>query len=338
MAQLIKLQDYVSRYEKDMIRYPSQFVHLKKKKWEKIKQQWDEGSTFMDEEDLQQFKEEVEGMEGKDGKDGLIKRFRKVWVREEKTVEEPMKELIEEKSNACNESSFDFEPHMYNRPESLEDLKHNYLDQVYQFQLKWASSTLMDKSYMDSKYLREEPLRYFLQRFPDTYLVLYKPIILIKKAPVELDILVITPTTAWCILLLEGLDKSAYIGSTERFWTVKTGTQDKKILSPLISLDRTEHILKQLFKQQNVELPIKKTILSRNGYIDFPDAPFGLNIVDKRSYSEWFAQQRNSRSPLKHMQMKAAKVIIEHTKTTSVRRMQWSMDKSDDSTLSKTFE
>lgn len=302
MAQLIKLQDYVSRYEKDMIRYPSQFVRLKKQQWEKIKQQWDEGSAFMDEEALQQFKEEVEG---KEGKDGLIKRFRKIWVREEKPVEEPTEELIEEKSNVCNESSFDFQPHLYNRPESLEDLKHEYLDQVYQFQIKWASSTLMEKSHVDSKYWHEEPLRYFLQRFPDTYLVLYEPIILVKKAPVELDVLVITPTAIWCISLLEGSDKSAYIGSTDRFWTVKTGTQDKKMLNPSIALDRTEHILKQLFKQQNVELPIKKTILSRNGYIDFPDAPFGLNIVDKRCYSEWFAQQRSARSLLKHMQIKS---------------------------------
>ena len=37
MAQLIKLQDYVSRYEQDIYRYPSQFIKLKKQQWDKIK-------------------------------------------------------------------------------------------------------------------------------------------------------------------------------------------------------------------------------------------------------------------------------------------------------------
>ena len=37
MAQLIKLQDYVSRYEQDIYRYPSQFMRLKKQQWDKIK-------------------------------------------------------------------------------------------------------------------------------------------------------------------------------------------------------------------------------------------------------------------------------------------------------------
>jgi hypothetical protein len=43
MAQLIKLLDYVSRYETDLYRYPSQFVRLKKQQWEKMKQHWKNG-------------------------------------------------------------------------------------------------------------------------------------------------------------------------------------------------------------------------------------------------------------------------------------------------------
>ena len=37
MAQLIKLQDYVSRYEQDIYRYPSQFIKLKNQQWDKLK-------------------------------------------------------------------------------------------------------------------------------------------------------------------------------------------------------------------------------------------------------------------------------------------------------------
>ena len=44
MAQLIKLQDYVSRYESDLSRYPSQFVRIKKQQWEKLKSAWEAGN------------------------------------------------------------------------------------------------------------------------------------------------------------------------------------------------------------------------------------------------------------------------------------------------------
>ena len=36
MAQLIKIQDYISRYEQDIYRYPSQFAKLKKQQWDKL--------------------------------------------------------------------------------------------------------------------------------------------------------------------------------------------------------------------------------------------------------------------------------------------------------------
>mgnify|MGYP005609875703 CR=1 FL=1 len=36
MGQLIKLQDYVSRYEQDIYHYPTQYVYLKKQQWEKV--------------------------------------------------------------------------------------------------------------------------------------------------------------------------------------------------------------------------------------------------------------------------------------------------------------
>ncbi|MGD7044290.1 NERD domain-containing protein [Jeotgalibacillus proteolyticus] len=312
MAQLIKLQDYVSRYEKDSLRYPSQFVRLKKQQWSKIKEQWEEGSVFLNDEDAKQFRNDIQG------KEGLVKRFRKIWVKEE---EHPLSEAAEQPSES---DSFNFEPKVYYRPDTLDDLKHLYMDQLYQIQLTWASSTLTEKSYVDGKYAREEPLRFFLQRFPDTYLVMYEPVMLIKKAPIELDILVFTPTELWCITLLEDADQSAYLGSMNRFWTVKAGEQEKRMLNPSISLDRTETIIKGLFNQQNLDFPIRKAIISRNGYIDFKDAPYGLTLLDKKSFPDWFSQQRSMRAPLKGAQLRAVKTVLDLTQTTSVRRMMWS--------------
>ena len=40
VAQLIKLQDYVTRYETDISRYPAQYVRLKKQQWDKLCETW----------------------------------------------------------------------------------------------------------------------------------------------------------------------------------------------------------------------------------------------------------------------------------------------------------
>jgi hypothetical protein len=43
MAQLIKMQDYISRYEQDIYRYPTQFARLKKQQWDKLKAAYNAG-------------------------------------------------------------------------------------------------------------------------------------------------------------------------------------------------------------------------------------------------------------------------------------------------------
>lgn len=315
MAQLIKLQDYVSRYEKDMIRYPSQYVRLKKQQWTKIRQQWEDGGIFLNEEEIERFKEEVEG------KDGLLKRFKKILVKQHEEPEEP-----EERSGEEETDELSFEPSVYYKPETLDDLKHLYLDQLLQFQLKWASSTLTEKSYVDPKYQRDDHLKFFLQRFPDTFLLMYEPILLLKKAPVELEVLLFTPTGLWCISLLEEGEGTVFVGSTERFWRVKQGENEHTLLNPLISLDRTASIVQQIFDKNDVNFTIHKAVLTRTGYVDFPDIPYGYKVIDKRNIEKWHQQQRNMSSPFKHMQMKAARAVIDYSQTTSVGRMQWNED------------
>lgn len=44
MAQLVKLQDYISRYQIDLKRYPTQFVRLKKQQWERVNASYERGA------------------------------------------------------------------------------------------------------------------------------------------------------------------------------------------------------------------------------------------------------------------------------------------------------
>ncbi len=238
MGQLIKLQDYISRYEIDMFRYPGQFIRQKRKQWEQT------------------------------------------------TLE-----------------------------------KQHFLDHIFDFQMKWASSTIREKSYIDKEFYKDHNLKYFLQRFPDTYLVLYRPIFKLKNAPVEVEIIMISPTTTWLITILEGEENSVFIGSNDRFWIERKGKQDKKVLSPMIELDRMDGIVRTIYSLYDIELPIRKVILNRTGYIDFPLVPFDVDLVEKRKYEEWFTGLRNTSSPLKHMQLKAGNALLQYCHTVCVRRM-----------------
>ncbi|WP_338472038.1 hypothetical protein R4Z10_04640 [Niallia sp. XMNu-256] len=41
MGQLIKLQDYTSRYEQNIYHYPARFVTLKNQQWAKTQKSWE---------------------------------------------------------------------------------------------------------------------------------------------------------------------------------------------------------------------------------------------------------------------------------------------------------
>ncbi|TKC15865.1 nuclease-related domain-containing protein [Robertmurraya kyonggiensis] len=316
MGQLIKLQDYVSRYEQDIFLYPSRFVRLKKQQWDKLHRAWEEGGfpQAVEEPQTQEwFDEEKEPFLHK------IKGFLKKGKQE---VEQD--EVVESEEST-------FAPSFTHRPTTVDELKRHFLEQLFHFQMKWASTTLAEKTYVNKKYYYDDRLKYFLQRFPDTFLVLYQPIFLLKKAPVEVEPIVITPTDIWCISFLEQEESAVFVGSNDHFWTKRNQKQEEKVLNPLLGLNRTEKIVKQVLKMYEIELPVHKVVLSRNGYIDFPAVPYDIKLIEKRNYEQWFQQMRAHRSPLKHVQLKAAQSLLQYCLTTSVRRVEWESESEQES-------
>ncbi|TMU86060.1 NERD domain-containing protein [Bacillus sp. BHET2] len=311
MAQLIKLQDYVSRYETDLYRYPSQFVRLKKQQWEKMKQHWENGElpSSISVEEQEALQDEKNTM-----KEKIFSLFKKKESEEEGEVERSLQQSDED---------IEFEIDSNQEIHSEEELKVSFLNLVFEFQLRWASSTISEKSYVDNSYHYDERLRYLLQRFPDNIFVMYNPILKIKNAPVELETILITPTGIWCLTFLEFEDGTAYLGSGERFWLKKWGDMEKKVLNPLIGLKRMERIIQQIMQYAGVELPIHQGVICRNGYIDYPQAPVGVQFLDKRLHKDWFQKQRSGTSPIKSVQLKAAQAVLEYCQTTSFKRLQW---------------
>ncbi|MFL0584419.1 nuclease-related domain-containing protein [Solibacillus silvestris] len=330
MAQLIKLQDYISRYEIDLARYPTQFIRLKQNQWERIKYQWQTGETI---ERWEHIEEEVQEEKKKSLFQKLFPFKKDVPEEEQEDIEKVTitnEWAVEGDSHQEEDTTLNFEPNLVYTPKTLEELKKMFIDQFFHFQMKWASSTLREKSYVDPKFMRDTLLRSLLLTLPDNYLVFYYPILRVKKAPIELDIIIMTPTECLCITVLEQESQAVYIANSERFWLKKDGKNEKKVLSPLIQLNRMEKVVEQIFHQNNIELPIRKVLLTRNGYIDYLGTMYGISFVDKRKFPEWMEQLKHSVSPMKHMQIRGAQAILNTVQTTSFHRDIWNTENKED--------
>ncbi|WP_203246614.1 nuclease-related domain-containing protein [Sporosarcina beigongshangi] len=317
MAQLVKLLDYISRYEKDLSRYPTQYIRLKKYQWDRMKTQWENGA------DLAEWQQEEVGEmeEVQEREKWFSPLFRLFGQRKTELADEEAQALGTMDEEKSEEDNFDFSPNIVYNPTNLDQLRRLYLDQLFHFQIKWASSTLMDKSRVSPHYMRDTLLRSFAQQLPDSYLLFYYPILKLQKAPVELDIIMVTPVECMCITVLEAEDVSAFIGSGDRFWVKKSGENETKLLNPLIALNRMEKIVASIFNGQEIDFPIKKYLISRNGYVDYPGAPYDVTIVDRRSYESWFTALKKLPVPLKLTQFKAAQAILDVGQTTSISRL-----------------
>ncbi|WLR41151.1 hypothetical protein LC087_09195 [Bacillus carboniphilus] len=279
MAQLIKLKDYVSRYEKNLNQYASQFIHYKKKQWEEMKE------SFQDIE------------------------------VQNKEFDKPRINSFLSKKRLSND---DQKPTTKN----IDHLKRDFLDQIFENQVLWASSTLIESSKVDHAMFQNKELRYLLQRFPDSFLFMYKPVFKVQKAYMELDIILITPLEIICMTILNSKYSSVYIDTGKRFWDVKEGGKERKEISPYIRLMRTSNLVQSILNKENVPIKLKKVLLCENGYI-ISNNPNNIEMIDQYKYQQWFENMRNYSSPMKAIQMNAALALLKYVDSDSSLRSEW---------------
>ncbi|QHS23069.1 NERD domain-containing protein [Virgibacillus sp. MSP4-1] len=302
MAQLIKLQDYISRYETDIYRYPGQFIRLKKENWGKLLDRWEQEYAAGTME-LQQEKIEESNY--------TRKRF-------------SIRELFKGKKEENTFTPFPAQHQdSYLPPKDKETLKYDFLDHIFKFQLKWASSTIREYSTVDDKFRTDASLRYFLQRFPDTFLVMYKPVFQLQKASVEADIILITPVQVICLTVINENEKVTLLPEDGRTWFKELEGVQTRMLSPMIGLKRTENIVKSILNKYSVDIPISKVILSRNNKIKFQSEPYKTEYIGREQYQEWFEQLRSFTSPLKHIQLKTAEALLKDCHSVFTQRPEW---------------
>ncbi|WLR45976.1 NERD domain-containing protein [Halobacillus litoralis] len=301
MAQLIKLRDYISRYETNIYQYPSQFVKLKSDHWNKMKKRFEQG--WGEEPIEESIRKEEDVQKG-------IKKFFKKKPREE-----------EEKNREAPVSGDGF-------PSTQEELKQYYLDGLIPFQLKWATTTLREKSFLDPSYKQNSDLKYFLQRFPDTFLLMFEPVGQMKSAELEIDHLLIGPSGIEIISLLSHQNGEAIHATSEKSWYIEKEGVQSKVLSPMHSLRRTETFVKSVLNKYQLDFPYRKIVLSKDMSFVSGQVPYRTDWIGKDGYSSWLHEKRSVRAPLKHDQLKVAEALMKHCRTIAVKRPEWDMDES----------
>ncbi|MGP4062634.1 NERD domain-containing protein [Halobacillus sp. H74] len=297
MAQLIKLQDYVSRYERNIFQYPPKYMRLKSVNWEKMRDQFERG--LLHEESTEEEKTEKPTKWNK-----LLQRLK---------VEE------------AEESNEKASPYI---PQTLKELKQFFLDGLIPFQLKWASTTLQDKSFLAPAYYEESVLKYFLQRFPDTYLLMYKPIVEMKKAHMELEHIMIGPFGIEIITYLTAPHGELVHPSSEKSWYIEENGVPHRRMNPLIPLRRSETFVKSVLRKYDLDFPFRKVVLAPDLTFMEGQEPYQTVYIGQDKYVDWFKEKRQIKSPLKHDQLKVAEALLKHSRTTSVRRPEWDYEES----------
>lgn len=296
MAHLIKLEDYISRYQFDLHRYPSQFSRMKKERWYYVKSEWEQ----------LQF-DSVHHTEDQ-GHDSVIEEERGLFAQ---TFQRMKKWTRRQQDQDQAEMMEHVESDAHIRGMTLEQVKQSFLEELFLSQLRWASSSLLEESTLHPRYKRDQWLRFFAQEIPDNYFLMYKPIFFIKKAPIELDLILISPTEILCVTMIEGQEHSVFEASSDRFWTEYIDKTRKKRISPLLSLSRMTRVIGGILEEAGVSFPIRKVVLCPNSMIDNKIQGVKVDLIDRRTFDSWHSRLKKHPSPLKHQQMKVTSLLLE---------------------------
>lgn len=95
---------------------------------------------------------------------------------------------------------------------------------------------------------------------------------------------------------------------------------EKKVLNPVISVRRMDHVARQIFQTSETELPIEKVVVAEKGYITHQSPPDDVLFIDGQNYESWLNELKSFTSPMKMMQFRAAKALLGRCAKIKARR------------------
>lgn len=297
MAQLVKLADYVSRYEIDIYRYPSRYVRLKKERWERLKQDWEATRSDYPTLPLMQHYEE---------------RVSTLWDRTKGIFKRSSKEATKEEVKLPTDWQL--------RHKTMEELRAAYSQELFAFQINWASSTVSEISRLKHSYYQDKLLHFFLTELPDTFFIFYEPVLYARNAPVDCDIIILTPASLWIVNVLEGDEETIYSSLEGRYWQKRQGDHKEAVLHPSVSLKRSKTVIQSILEAKNLQVNIKTAVMAKDSYIDVGQGSQSSKLIDRRNLHEFKESMLKMTAPIKHTQLKIADVLLDASLTISESR------------------
>ncbi|MEK4565962.1 nuclease-related domain-containing protein [Alkalihalobacillus sp. FSL R5-0424] len=288
MAHIIRISDYTSRYQTDIQRYSSQFTRMKKERWHYLQESW-----------KREFAEVIR-LEYEDLSESSA--IAEVWSKAVNKIRNWTLGSPDQKSEKEREH------------EVFQQTKQLFRDEIFEKQLLWAgvpdAELLSQDLIIDWK--QDQWLKQLGIELPDNCFIFYKPVLYVKKAEIELDTLLITPTEIICLTCLKGETLSVFEVNSDRYWIEYVNQERRKRLSPIPALERMERVIQNILSQHDRMMPIRSIVIATDSIIDHRTAGMKVDFLDKRSFSEWKSKLVHSNIPLKHQQVKACETLLQY--------------------------
>lgn len=193
---------------------------------------------------------------------------------------------------------------------------------LFRMQLDWATRTPERRSICPDEIEDAAWVRKLLHQINDLSFLAYRPVLLTKSGAVQLDSLLITNDVIWCVLSLPGEAGSVFQEISGRKWREIITGGEREVLSPLISLRRTQTVIGAFLKQEGIAMKTASAVLAPQGFIEFVPDDSGAALVDLRGMRNWLDEISRHSLMLKKTQLQTADALLAHFETIDAPRFQ----------------
>lgn len=204
----------------------------------------------------------------------------------------------------------------------IKDPDEKFYHWLFEEQLDWATRTAGERSLCPDEVRGQDWLKRILRAVNDVSFMLYRPVLLWQSAAVQLDSVLITNDTIWCIKPLSGEESSVFQEISARKWQEIVTGSTRDWLNPLISLHRTEHVVSAVMSNLGIEMNTAGAVFAPASYIEFVHETPGIQFIDLRNEKEWYERLSRHSLMMKREQIKAAEALLAHCETEALCRFQ----------------
>ncbi|WP_214846911.1 hypothetical protein [Exiguobacterium sp. s193] len=143
----------------------------------------------------------------------------------------------------------------------------------------------------------------------DQFGLFYRAVIHYQQGEVELSSFIVGPSAIYLLDWLDG-EESIYHIKRERLWLEQPfKAPAKNIVNPLVSLKRTEDVLRLVLGRE-LDIPIERVVIAAKGYFDKLPKESTTTYVSKIDFLHWIQKMNASAPYTKAFQMRVCEKLL----------------------------